>query len=456
MIPIEKLSAAAMGRHFSSGTLDPVEVTEFFLTRIAEDSNPIFITLTAERARMEAAASRKRYREGCALGPIDGVPVAWKDIVDFAGITTTAGSSILAQRGPCRNDAPIVANLAAAGAVAIGKTNLSEFAFTGLGLNPHFGSPYNPHDRTSRRIVGGSSSGSAAAVAAGLAPCAIGSDTGGSIRGPSAFCGIVGYKSSEGRIDKRGVFPLSRTLDTIGPMARTVEDCVLLDAALRGQITAEARRRPLGELVLVVPGRNGIDDADPIVAVNMAAALHRLEAAGGRIVHRELTLLKEMRDVTSGLGALITIEAYAEHAGLFESERSKEMDPNVVSRAMLGRDVRSRELILLQRERARLSAELNNELDGALLMVPGTPMTAPRMEPIEDDDEIFRTANLRAIYFSVIGNFFAMCGLSLPTGTDAAGLPTGIQLLAPGGHDDRLLSFGLEVERAIRSHDEPV
>src|SRR5271154_4126202 len=186
-------------------------------------------------------------------GALDGVPAAWKDLVDMAGARTSAGSALFDEAPPKQRDAPIVAALAAAGMVAVGKTNLSEFAFSGLGLNSHFGNPINPRDPTTPRISGGSSSGSAVAVAAGLAPCSIGSDTGGSIRAPAAFCGLVGYKSTEGRIDTRDVFPLSRTLDTIGPLARSVEDCVLIDMALRGQLTTTVRRAAPSDLELVIP-----------------------------------------------------------------------------------------------------------------------------------------------------------------------------------------------------------
>src|SRR5208282_4428358 len=239
---LENHSAAEIGRLIATRSLDPIEVAQYFLERIERDrGNPSFIVVTRERALKEAAASRKRHREGRPAGLLDGVPVAWKDLVDMAGERTTAGSALFAESAPKQEDAPIVANLTAAGLVALGKTNLSEFAFSALGLNPHFGTPRNPRDPGTPRVAGGSSSGAAVAVAAGLAPCAIGSDTGASIRAPASFCGIVGFKTSEGRIDKRGVFPLSRTLDTIGPLAHTVEDCVLIDVALRGQSTARAR-----------------------------------------------------------------------------------------------------------------------------------------------------------------------------------------------------------------------
>src|SRR6202044_3864842 len=206
---VEKLSATEIGRLIARGRLDPVEVAEFFLNRVERDrDNPSFILVTRTRALEEAEASRKRHREGRAAGPLDGVPIAWKDLVDMA---------------------------------ALGKTNLSEFAFSALGLNPYFGTPRNPRDPATPRVAGGSSSGAAVAVAGGLSPCAIGSDTGGSVRAPSRFWGIVGFKTTEGRIDKQGVFPLSRTLDTIGPMAHTVEDCVLIDVALRGRSSTNVR-----------------------------------------------------------------------------------------------------------------------------------------------------------------------------------------------------------------------
>ena len=198
---LEKQSAAAIGRLLTKGSLDPVEVAEFFLDRIERDrENPSFIVVTRKRALKEAEASRARHRDGSAAGPLDGVPIAWKDLVDMAGERTTAGSALYADSAPKQRDAPIVENLDAAGMVALGKTNLSEFAFSALGLNPHFGTPRNPRDPGTPRIAGGSSSGAAVAVAGGLAPCAIGSDTGGSIRAPASFCGIVGFKTSEGRI----------------------------------------------------------------------------------------------------------------------------------------------------------------------------------------------------------------------------------------------------------------
>jgi aspartyl-tRNA(Asn)/glutamyl-tRNA(Gln) amidotransferase subunit A len=446
---LEKQSAVEIGRLIARGRLDPVEVAEFFLARIERDrENPSFILVTRERALKEAAASRARHREGRAAGPLDGVPIAWKDLVDMAGERTTAGSALYAESLPKENDAPIVVNLAAAGMVALGKTNLSEFAFSALGLNPHFGTPRNPCDPATPRIAGGSSSGAAVAVAAGLAPCAIGSDTGGSIRAPASFCGIVGYKTSEGRIDKQGVFPLSRTLDTIGPMAHTVEDCVMIEMALRGQSSTPVRPLNLSGVEFVVPDKTGIDDAEPAVAANLDAVMKRLAAAGAKVKSRPIRSIGAMRALSAQFGSMVAIEAYAEHRAIFDSADAQRMDRRVVRRAIGGR-VSERDALNLQRGREEFIAALTDELKGALLVLPSTPMTAPAIAPLERDDELFRVTNLRAIHYTFLGNLFRMCGLALPSGTDSAGLPTGVQFLAPSGEDERLLSIGLSMESAL-------
>ena len=446
---LETRSAAEIGRLIATGSLDPVEVAEFFLDRIERDrGNPSFILVTRKRALEEAEASRKRRREGRAAGPLDGVPIAWKDLVDMAGERTTAGSALYAESPPKERDAPIVANLAGAGMVALGKTNLSEFAFSALGLNPHFGTPRNPRDPATPRIAGGSSSGAAVAVAGGLAPCAIGSDTGGSIRAPASFCGIVGFKTSEGRIDKQGVFPLSRTLDTIGPMAHTVEDCILIDMALRGQSHTPVRPLDLSGVEFVVPDKSGIDDAEPAVAANLEETLKRLAAAGAKMTSRPIPQIGAMRALSAQYGSFVAIEAYAEHRAIFDSPDAQRMDRRVLKRALGGR-VPERNALNLQRGREELIAGLTGELKGALLVLPATPMTAPALAPLEGDDELFRVVNLRAIHYTFLGNLLRMCGLALPSGTDAAGLPTGVQFLAPAGDDDRLLSIGLSMESAL-------
>ena len=238
-----KATAASLAADLRAGAIDAVDLTERTLAAIAASSDQaIFTEVLAKRARGEAEASRKRLKAGRPLGPLDGVPLAWKDLFDIEGRVTTAGSVVLSSNQPATRDAALVAAAVRGGMVTIGMTNLTEFAYSGIGLNPHFGTPRNPCDDKVARSPGGSSSGSAVAVAAGLAPVAIGTDTGGSIRVPAAFNGITGYKTSTGHYPMAGVFPLSRTLDTLGPFAHTVEDCVLTDMVLRGALVPRARR----------------------------------------------------------------------------------------------------------------------------------------------------------------------------------------------------------------------
>ena len=249
---------------------------------------------------------------------------------------------------------------------------------------------------------------------------------------PQSFCGIVGFKTSEGRIDKQGVFPLSRTLDTIGPMAHTVEDCVLIDMALRGQSNTSVRPLDLGGVEFVVPDKSGIDDVQPEVGANLETTMKRLAAAGAKVTSRPIPQIGAMRALSAQYGSFVAIEAYAEHRAIFDSADAQRMDRRVVKRALGGR-VPERDALNLQRGREELIAALTDELKGAVLVLPATPMTAPAIDPLERDDELFRVTNLRAIHYTFLGNLFRMCGLALPSGTDAAGLPTGVQFLAPGG-----------------------
>lgn len=449
MTDLSEISAAALGRRYLSGTIDPVAVTEFFLDRIrACPDKAIFLLLTEERARREAEASHKRYRAGRPLGPLDGVPLAWKDLVDLEGTVTTAGAEVLRHAPPAKADAPIARHLAAAGMVSLGKVNLSEFAYSGLGLNPHYGTPLNPFDAATPRAPGGSSSGSAVAVARGLAPCAIGTDTGGSVRIPAAFNGLVGLKTSEGRIDKTGVFPLSQTLDTVGPLARTVEDCILLDAALRGAVATDIRRADLSGLRLVVPENVVFDQAEDGVVANFERALSVLAAAGAKVQRRRIAIIDEMFATGAAHGSLTAAEAYAFHRELMEGPDAARVDPRITSRIGAGKRMTALDLLAVQAMRRRLTAALAAELDGALLAFPTVVHAAPEIAPLEADIDLYHQVNLRTLRNTMIGNILTMCGLALPTGLDGRGLPTSLLLSAPAGDEPRLLAIGLAAEAA--------
>lgn len=444
-----RLTATALGRAFAQGSADPVAVCETLLARAAAQSSPIYLALTPDRARAEAQAAAARHRAGAPLSALDGVPVGWKDLIDLAGTVTTAASDLLRDAPRAARDAPIVAHATLAGMVSLGKLNLSEFAYSALGLNPHYGTPVNPRDPVTQRAPGGSSSGSAVAVAAGLLPCAIGSDTGGSIRVPAAFTGIVGYKSSAGRIDKTGVFALSDTLDTIGPLARSVEDCVALDAILRGAPVSVRPRDP-ATLQIFVPETYVLDDLDPGVAANFDAALGRLAQAGATITRGPLPLLAEAARLAAAHGTLTAAESFHEHRARLDGPDRARIDPRVVARIEVGRTMTAHDLITLHRARARMFADLAHH---DLIAMPTTPLTAPEIAPLEADPALFHRTNLRAIRNTFIGNFLDLPGLAIPNGTDQ-GLPTSFLLCAPSGRDDALLGAGLGAEHLIRQSPE--
>jgi len=446
---LHKQSAAEVGRAIAEG-LDPVEVADVFLERIATHTDqPVFITVTAGRALQEALASRERHRQGQSRGPLDGVPIAWKDLIDVEGAPTTAGSALHRDNPPANNDAPIVAQAAAAGMVTLGKVNLTEFAYSGLGLNPHFGTPTIPHDLKTPRAPGGSSSGSATAVSWGLTPCAIGSDTGGSVRIPAAFNGLVGYKSSEGRIAKDGVVPLSATLDTIGPIAHSVEDCILLDAVLRGIAPALPKHPPLADIRLVVPDNVMLVDLDRAVAENFLASLETLGHAGVAIEHRRLPLLDDVVAMTKEYGTLIAAEAYAHYRDMLEGQDAKQVDRRVVTRMMIGKEMPLADIQAIRDGRKRLAVELRASLGDAFLAMPTVAHTSPAIEPLDADDERFHKVNLKTLRNTSIGNILGTPGVAMPNGIDQNGLPTSLLVSALADDDDRLLAAALTLELVI-------
>ncbi|MEO8667256.1 MAG: amidase family protein [Bauldia sp.] len=447
---IASRTAAGIALAYRSGEADPVEVAECLLARIAGTADDrIFITVTGERAMAEAEASRRRYKAGRPLSALDGVPIGWKDNIDIAGAPTTGGSRILSG-GPAKTkDLPLAANAAAIGMVTMGKLNMSEFAYSALGLNPHFGTPRNPNSRGTARAPGGSSSGCGAAVAARLLPCAVGSDTGGSVRIPASFNGVVGYKTSHGRIDGTGLIPLARSYDTVGPLARSVEDCILLDRAMRGAISAEAHRADLRTVAMLVPTNVALDKASDAVRANFERSLEALAKAGVAIRREPVDVLDALIEMTARHGTLTAAEAYNEFRDLVDGERAGEIDRRVLSRIMQGKKMMANDLLAIQRGRQALIARLHRQLQGRLLVTPTTPITAPELAPLEASDETFHAVNLLALRNTMPGNILDLCGVALPNGHDAEGLPTSILFSAAHGEDEKLLSAALDIERIV-------
>ena len=441
-----------LGRQLAAGKLDPVDLTETYLERIANHPDQaVFIEVMAERARAEAQASRKRHKEDRPAGPLDGVPIAWKDLFDVAGSRTTCGAEVHRARAPATADAPVVAACADAGMICLGKVNLTEFAFSGLGLNPHYGTPRNPHSKDAPRIPGGSSSGSAVAVASDLAPIAVGSDTGGSVRIPAALNGLVGYKSSEGHIDKSGVQALSLTLDTVGPLGRSVADCALLERVMRREHNVTPRPAGLSDCKLLVPENLVFEGADDAVVTNFERALSRLSSQGIKIERRKLGVLDDMLDISARHGTLVTAEAYYVHHDLMEGPERERIDARVVARIEMGKKMGAYDIIAIREGRARLIRALAADMEGPTFMaIPSVAVTAPEIAPLEADEEVFHKTNLTVLRNTMIGNFLNLCGFTMPSGTDSNGLPTGILFSATGGEDERLICYAQSLETALK------
>lgn len=445
-----EMSAAALGRAIAAGQVDPVELAEEAIARArAGTRDHVFLNVTAERATREAHASRKRHADRRPLSALDGVPIAWKDLFDLAGEVTTAASPLMSEAPPADRDAGLVANAAAAGMVTIGKTNLTEFAYSGLGLNPHYGTPANPFGTSRPRAPGGSSSGSAVAVASGMVPCAMGTDTAGSVRIPAAFNGLVGYKTGGGRYDMSGVFPLSPSLDTLGPLARTVEDCVALDTVMRGITMPAIRRRPVDALHLVVPQTVVLEDLQPEVAENFERSVERLRSAGARIERRPVEQFAESAELASTFGTITSAEAYLFHRERVGGPDNGRIDSRVVDRILLGKGMSAADLLTLQQARARLVASMKKDLGDALVVMPSVAITAPEIAALEADDQLFHATNLKVLRNTILGSYLDMPGVALPNGMDGDGLPTSLLVSAGSGRDDYLLGCALGMEACL-------
>lgn len=453
MSDIEEIAdrtATGIALAYRSGEADPVEVTQCLLSRIEKSMDDrVFLEVVPERALAEAKTAAARYKAGRPLSPLDGVPVAWKDLYHVAGTRTTAGSILLKESAPQTADMPCVANAVAAGTVTMGKLNMTEFAYSGLGLNPHFGTAFNPNDRETPRSPGGSSSGSGAAVASRLVPIAIGSDTGGSVRVPASYNGTVGFKTSTGRIDKTGIVPLAATYDTIGPLARSVEDCILADMVMRGAAMSPVRRADLSELKLFVPTNIVLNDAEPAVMENFERSLRALEARGVRIARGRFELLDVVSKLTADHGTIIAAESYAEYHEIADGEDGKRIDRRVLARMLMGKAMSARSLLEIQRTRAKVVPQVSAALDGALLVMPTTVITAPPIAPLEAGDDVFFRINTLTLRNTALTNVLDMCGVAMPNGRDEKGLPTSFLVSAPWDEDERLLGAALAMEAIV-------
>jgi aspartyl-tRNA(Asn)/glutamyl-tRNA(Gln) amidotransferase subunit A len=398
-----------------------------------------------EQAKAAAEAADARAKAGISLGPLDGAIVSIKDLFDVAGEVTRAGSKVLAEDDkPAKRDAPIVQRLRAGGAVIVAKTNMTEFAFSGVGINPHYGTPGNPADRT--RIPGGSSSGAAVAAADGMCEIAIGTDTGGSTRIPGALCGMVGFKPSRQRVPTAGAFPLSHSMDSIGPIARSVADCAKADAVMAGEDYAPLDPLPLANLRIGLAQGMVMEKLDETVTKRFSDAVARLERAEARLSGEYLPLLDDMVGVNSR-GGIQPAEAFTVHRARLDT-RGDALDQNVRTRLERARTVSAADYITMMNERAALIAAMDARLaDIDVLMMPTTPIVAPTIAEMAPPDE-FARKNAMLLRNTSIWNFFDCCAISLPLPRDG-GLPTGLMLVVRNGHDRRLFRIAAAVEKLL-------
>lgn len=405
----------------------------------------VFTKLYPEVANATAEHADAMRAAGVQVSPLAGLSVSIKDLMDVAGETTLAGSTVLQGQPPAREDAPVVRRLRIAGAAIIGKTNMTEFAYSGVGLNPHYGTPANPADKQIARIPGGSSSGAAVSVAAGLCVAAIGSDTGGSIRIPAALCGIVGFKPTARRVPTAGTIPLSTTLDTICAMTRSVGDCILVDNIIADNLLA-IPDLPLVGVRLAVPQTLMLDALDQHVAASFSAALSKLSAAGAKIVDVPFAMLAE----SGTLNRFSAPESFAWHRKLLDKHEAQ-YDFRVAKRIRMGESMSAADYIDLYRLRREWIACVEEELGlfDALIM-PTVPIVAPPIAELEASEEAFFKANGLLLRNTSAINLLDGCAVSLPC-HKAGTLPVGLMIAGPAMMDHKVLAVARAVEDALGS-----
>ena len=435
------MSAADLGRAIGAGQIDARALTETFLAAIDahEHRDRIYARTTPDRARAEAGAAADRAASGLRRGPLDGVPVSWKDLFDTAGVATEAGTALMTGRVPGR-DADVLENATAAGLICLGKTHLSEIAFSGLGLNPITATPPCVNDPDA--VPGGSSSGAAASVAFGLAAAGIGSDTGGSVRIPSAWNDLVGLKTTHGLLSVKGAVPLCETFDTVGPLCRTTEDAALLLAVLGSTPAPDLSAASLEGTRLAILDTVAMEDLRPEPRSAFESAVARLRDAGAQIDHIRIP---ELAEAFTFAGPLYTADSWSWWRDRIEAAPDK-MFAQIYERIRVGRDVAAADYIAhwrRLREIRAIYADATAAFDATIS--PTAPILPPQAARLLSDDDYYVSENLLALRNTRVGNLMGLCGLTLPTGTPSCGL----LFNGRAGGEAALLRLGAAAEAAL-------
>lgn len=436
------MTAAELGAEIEAGRINPVSLCEMQLDTIEHHPlrDRIYARVMPNRSRAEAMAATSRARAGLRRGPLDGVPISWKDNVDTAGRQTEAGSALLKGRVPVA-DAEVLRMATLEGTVCLGKTHLSELAFSGLGLNPVTATP--PCINDDDAVAGGSSSGAATSVANGLAPAAIGTDTGGSVRIPAAWNDLVGFKTSLGRLSCRGVVPLCEMFDTVGPLAHTVEDCALLFAAMSGTKAPDLKGASLSGARFLVLETLAFDEIRDRPAKGFDDAIARLAKAGARIERGSFPLMAEAMGMA---GPLFTAEAYGIWREVIEAAPDKMFRP-ILDRFRSGADVKASDYVSAWRRLREIRAAWRDQMSQYdAVILPTSPILPPNVQRLLSDNAYFVTENLLALRNTRMGNLMDQCVATLPTSQPSCGL----SIMTPPGTEERLLILAAAAEHALR------
>ena len=439
-------TVAQLTRDLDSGKTTSRKLVEEALARIADpagEGSRAFLQVNAEGARAAADYSDQLRKSGVRRSAVEGLPVSLKDLFDVAGETTRAGSKVYAKKAD--KDAPTVARLRAAGAVLIGRTNMVEFAFGGVGLNPHYGTPKNPYDRKSGRVPGGSSSGAAVAQADGMCVMALGSDTRGSIRGPAALCGVTGWKPTQARVSRDGAFPLSTTLDSIGPLANSVACCAAYDAILSGEEDSLAQI-PAKGLRLMLPKSSALEDLEPAVGKAFDAALAKLSKAGAQVIETAMPAFDRQAEYFKG-GGFAGAESYHIHKPYLD--RLDEYDPRVGKRILMAKELTASDYLTFGELRAAFMREVG-EAAAAFdaIVMPSVACTAPTIAETEASLDDYVRWNLRILRNPGLINFLDGCAASLPCHERGAA-PVGLMVCGVANTDRRTLAVARAIEQAL-------
>jgi aspartyl-tRNA(Asn)/glutamyl-tRNA(Gln) amidotransferase subunit A len=440
-------TVAQLAADMAAGRMSSRELIEQALARVEDplgEGSRVFLKTCADAARADADHADRLRKAGVRRSPVDGLPISVKDLFDVAGERTRAGSIVREGAAPASADAPAVARLRAAGAVIVGRTNMVEFAFGGVGLNPHYGTPRNPFDRKVGRVPGGSSSGAAVAQSDAMAVMSLGTDTRGSIRGPAALCGVVGWKPTARRVPREGAFPLSLTLDSVGPLANSVDCCAVYDAILAAEPPSALPRLPARGLRLLVPRSSALEDLDADVARTFESALARLSRAGALLGEAAMPAFDRQADYFKG-GGYAGAEAYHIHRA--NEGRIAQYDPRVGKRVLLGKALSAADYVALGELRSAFIGEVQAAATGfdAILM-PTVPCIAPTIAQADASDEDYFRWNALILRNNGLINFLDGCAASVPI-HEPGSAPVGLMVCGMGGTDRYTLAVSAAIER---------